>query len=282
MEEHDTSKAGFARELSQQRALRERQWAAITNLLRVSALMPEVLPQLTLESAENFKVLASRIGALNLIDPAIDALASIESQKTLEDADQLTFAAAVVLAHSVFEDLLHSAADLSYRANSLWWKKVIVSNSKAKFSLRDFEQRDFSETLLSEGGAFLKQWKGQSLMNKVDSFFSVHPPLRSSYGEDLIFQRESLQALDNLRHKLVHENVLVATDREVVEHIYRSFNSGKFILHLLAEPEWIGFDVDALIKSASVMTGVSDERMNEVASKITPDTIKRAIESKCL
>ena len=276
-DQHGIQVSAFASELSVQMALRQRQFAAITNLLRVSEIMPVVSPLLKRESYESISKLSTSIGVHHVLSPALEEMASLQSDKMLEDATHLAITGAVVLTHSVFEDLLHFAADLSYRANPLWWKSAVFSISTTTYSLKEYEENGFNKLLADEENSFIKRWKSKSLINKVDSFLSVHRPKKTSYGDEVSFQREALVSIDDLRHKIVHEDVFTSKDDQVVSDIFGVIDSGRFIHRLLAEPEWIGFDSDTLLKSTPTMTGVSDDTMSELASTITLNFLEQVL-----
>jgi hypothetical protein len=198
----------------------------------------------------------------------VDKLAGIQSERTLEDALGLSIASAVVLAHSIFEDLLHSAANLSFRANPLWWRKTVLSLSTTKYSIQEVDEKGFGGILAAEEASFLPRWRAKSLINKLDSFLSVHNPTTTRYGDEIFLDRDAIVSIDKTRHEIIHKDVFSSTSDTVLIEVFGTIYSGRFILRLLSEPQWIGVDPAALLASTPTMTGVSNDVMNAVASDL--------------
>lgn len=264
--QHSKSALSFAAQLSQQRAMRERQFARLTNLIRIGEAVAGTLPALEIAAANNLLLVGKKLGVTELPDPALENLAKLHGMKMIEDAERLTISSAVVLAHSIFEDLLHSAARLSFETNALWWRKIILTSSQSKYSLREITDKGFDELLARDATSFRGSWQKMPLLKKVDSFFSAHKPNKTSFGGEIAFHRASLAKIDELRHQIVHQTLFVGPSDEILDHIFKVIESGRFVLGLLAQPQWIGFDLDAFIACLSIASGLSNEESQTARS----------------
>jgi hypothetical protein len=132
----------------------------------------------------------------------VEKVAEGMTENAVNDFRLTLHAATVVFAHSILDDAIYDCLKICALESPTNWGEYMGNR---KFTLKEVENNSYPELLNQAIKADLLRLEKESLLAKVDRVFQICRPQNNKYlTNEFRFDRDRLESLDNLRHRIVH------------------------------------------------------------------------------
>ena len=162
----------------------------------------------------------------------IDGLASMSSQKQIETYRKVIDSSSIILAHSAIDAAVFDYFRVIELVAPIQdFEQYLL---KKQIALEDLKGLNYQEIFKQKIHKFIAELERRSLLEKIDKLFQICKPLpQFSPINDYLYNREKLEALDELRHEIVHGNGLKSILPSCDEDIIYMRNTANFLMALV-------------------------------------------------
>lgn len=168
--------------------------------------------------------------APHLDEQKLQEVTELIRESNIDSALKGAKGAALIFIHTGLEGCLDELAELDAKANPNDWMHLF---SDKKLNVKYVLQRKRDELIATLADDYIKKYKRNSLLEKLDALFSVLKPISGEMSH-YRYDREIIQRIDELRHDCAHGRIDLADFAIIYEDIEYLKQTGKYFLRLMA------------------------------------------------
>jgi hypothetical protein len=181
-------------------------------------------------------------------------LKALVLERKRSDAAASSDAACLILAHSVFEALVHELIDILPSAR----REFILKNiGERKLRICDLEGANLDELLAAEVLRYVSELKRDSLKKKLAFIFGCCGFDKSCQEPGYSFDQEQLIAIDKERQKIIHHSIFGQPLLGIESTLAFLLHTGDFLVCLVSRGT--GLEVNVRSASMPLMKHFEDE-----------------------
>lgn len=164
-------------------------------------------------------------------EEALRRLKPVVLERSRNDATASSDAACLILAHSVFEALVHELMDV---LPSTRGKVIRMRIADRKLRIGDLEPTTIDALLASEVRNYVSDLKRESLRNKLSLIFDCCGFDKNCQEQDYSFDQDRLVAIDKERQKIVHQAIFESALPNIEATLAFLEHTGDFLVCLVS------------------------------------------------
>ncbi len=149
----------------------------------------------------------------------------------MTDAWRSTHAAALVFCHSVVDAAAYGCCRITAVVDQKSWEDGVLDR---KVSLRDLRSSSIEAMVSVIVERRVSELEGDSLLKKIDVLYErCKPPTKWAFSPSYSFDRERLGRIDDLRHRIVHEDGFNEIAPDAPKQVNYLVLTGYHLFHLI-------------------------------------------------
>lgn len=177
--------------------------------------------------------------APHINEQRLQEITQLIKERNIDSALKGAKGAALIFMHTGLEGCLEEMVEIDVKSNPKDWMKLFPNK---KERIKNLLQWNKDELIASLAEAFVKKYRRDSLLQKLDSLFSVLKP-SSGKMKHYQYDKKEIQRIDDMRHDCAHGRIDVANFTTLYEDIEYLKQTGKYFLSLMADKHGVDLTV---------------------------------------
>jgi hypothetical protein len=219
---------------------------------------------------ETLPLFMSQTGQLPKEEPS--SIESLIFDRTRNDASASSDAACLILAHSVFEALVHDLMDILPSARSASVIKNIIDR---KLRIGDLEGANLEILLAAEARRYVSELKRESLKKKLAFIFDCCGFAKSCQKPGYTFDQNQLVAIDKERQEIIHHSIFGQPLLGIESKLTFLTNTGDFLVCVVSRATCLEVNVRFVL--SPFMSEIKEESIAYAAVASMARTVDAAM-----
>lgn len=194
---------------------------------------------------KNENLFTDKAGFLKQVG-GLDGLTNKMAGVQVESYQKAIDAASLVFAHSILDDTTLEYCRVSSLIAPNDWEDVVI---KKKVTVEEVKTKPYEAILKDLISEYIVELDKKSLLDKIDNLFKIcRPPSGFSRMKNYSFDRGRIEALDKMRHGIIHGDGPIITLPNGQEDIWYMNQTGHHLMSLVNNKYDLRIDPNIFIK----------------------------------
>jgi len=194
---------------------------------------------------KNENLFTDKAGLLKQLG-GLDGLTNHMAGAQVETFQKAIDAAFLVFAHSILDDTALEYCRVCSLVAPNDWEDVVI---KKKVNVEEVKKKPYDAILKELINEYIVELDKKSLLDKVDNLFKIcRPPGGFSNMKNYSFDRGRIEALDKMRHSIIHGDGPIITLPNGKEDIWYMNQTGHHLMSLVNNKYDLRIDPNIIVK----------------------------------